>query len=264
MTRYAAGPLHTNPEKTSRSHMPGAPISSVALVFGANGISGTAALDVLLQSPSFSKIVAVSRSEPKLDYKTSRISFVSVDLLQSSIQEIADKLNQAGAADAAHAFHYAYIEKSDELESVEVNKNLLDKALRSTALVAKGLKSFLLQTGYKYYGVHKGPPHLSPRPFKEDTPRHSGPNFYFDQEDLIREFCIIHSWSYLITRPNFIIGFSKGNFMNLAVTIAIYAVLCKEQSFRSNSLETKSPGRMCMTSRRRPTMQSFRNGSASI
>jgi nucleoside-diphosphate-sugar epimerase len=210
--------------------MPGEAINNVAIVFGASGISGSAALDVLGRpSSSFSRIIAVSRRHADLGYHNPRIHHVSIDMLKSPIDDIVAKLLQVGATVATHAFHYAYIGTDDEMEMVHVNKALLDKALRATAKVALNLKSFLLQTGYKYYGVHKGPPHIAPLPFKEDAKRHAGPNFYFDQEDMLRAFCTKHSWAYVITRPNFVIGVAKGNFMNLAVSIAIYAVLCKQR-----------------------------------
>lgn len=36
-----------------------------------------------------------------------------------------------------------------------------------------------------------------------------------------------HGWNWIVTRPNFILGFSKGNFMSLATTIALYATARK-------------------------------------
>ena len=81
----------------------------------------------------------------------------------------------------------------------------------------------------KYYGVHRGGTYLAPTPFKESSPRHRGHNFYYTQEDLLRTHSQRNNWTYIITRPNFIVGVSKGNFMNLAVTIALYATICKEE-----------------------------------
>lgn len=36
-----------------------------------------------------------------------------------------------------------------------------------------------------------------------------------------------HGWNWIVTRPNFILGFSKGNFMSLATSVALYASACK-------------------------------------
>jgi len=115
----------------------------------------------------------------------------------------------------------------------QVNKILFQKALDVTLKVAgKKVKCVSLQTGYKYYGVHKGGEYLSPCPFVEDAPPHKGPNFYFIQEDLVKEYAQKNGWNYVITRPNVIIGVSKGNFMNFAVSIALYACVQKEKSNR--------------------------------
>ncbi|KAJ3039484.1 hypothetical protein HDV00_012164 [Rhizophlyctis rosea] len=201
----------------------------VAIVFGANGISGTAMLELLHSKQTFSKCIAVSRRAPQLEHDDSRLTFVSIDILKSSVDDIAAKLREAGAEAATHAFHYTYIEKQDEKELTDVNLELLQKSMEAIAAVAKGMQVFQLQTGYKYYGVHKGNEYLAPYPFKEDAPRHKGLNFYYAQEDALRTFSQSHSWTYIITRPNYIIGVSKGNFMNIAVTLALYAVICKEE-----------------------------------
>ena len=59
------------------------------------------------------------------------------------------------------------------------------------------------------YGVHKGGGHLARYPFKEDAPRHKGGNFYFVQEDMLKEHAEKHRYHWVITRPNFIVGQSK-------------------------------------------------------
>ncbi|KAJ3283660.1 hypothetical protein HK104_010277 [Borealophlyctis nickersoniae] len=207
-----------------------ADLAKVAIVFGANGISGIAALDHLtwLTPLQWKRIIAVSRRHPQMNIADERVKFVSIDILASSVEELADKLREVGGDEATHAFHYTYVEKKDEMEAVKVNKELLDKALKATAAVSEKMEVFLLQTGYKYYGTHKGPGYMPPLPWKEDAPRLSAPNFYYDQEDLLVEFTKSKGWAHLITRPNVIIGVSKGNFMNFAVSIALYAVVQKE------------------------------------
>lgn len=122
-----------------------------AVVFGANGISGIAMTKVLLASDEWSPIICVSRRPPQLEEaaKDSRIKFVSIDMVQSSADDLASKLSAAGAAIAQHAFFYAYIEKQDFKELNDINKMLLEKALQALSLVSPKLKSFMLQTGSK-------------------------------------------------------------------------------------------------------------------
>lgn len=106
-------------------------------------------LETLAASKTFTKFIAVSRREPQLESSDARLTFISIDILAASVDEIAQKLREAGAEEATHAFHYTYIEKKDEKELDEVNKELLEKSLIATAKVAKGLEVFQLQTGYK-------------------------------------------------------------------------------------------------------------------
>ncbi|GAA5859072.1 hypothetical protein JCM1840_003736 [Sporobolomyces johnsonii] len=199
---------------------------STALVFGANGISGIALLEALsaTSTSEWAKIIAVSRRPPVLEHKDPRIVFESIDLLTSP-QEIAAKLKHAGAAEATHAFFYSYVAKEDERELIDVNERLFRNSTAAVAEVCPKMEVFQLQVGYKYYGTHKGGKYLrTPQPWKEDMPRHEGDNFYYVQIDILKEESKKHGWSWIVTVPNGIVGFSKGNFMSIAVTVALYAV----------------------------------------
>ncbi|CAF1384659.1 unnamed protein product [Rotaria sp. Silwood1] len=204
----------------------------VACIWGANGISGMAMIEIITQQPrnEWSKIISISRRPILSDIKDDRIHFISIDIMKASIDEIASELSAADGQKITHMFHYTYIEKADDNELDQVNKALLQKALDATKKVAgKNVQCVMLQTGYKYYGVHKGGKHVAPLPFTEDAPRHEGVNFYYTQEDLIKEYAQQNHWNYVITRPNVIIGVSKGNFMNFVLSLAIYAVIQKEK-----------------------------------
>ncbi|GEM11724.1 NAD dependent oxidoreductase [Rhodotorula toruloides] len=172
------------------------------------------------------KIIAISRCPPVLDHKDPRVVFESVDLLAPK-DELVQKLRHAGAAEASHTFFYAYIAKEDEQELIDVNRALFGNAMGAVATVAKQMKVFLLQTGYKYYGTHKGGKHLAAYPWRADSPRHEGGNFYYVQEDMLKDACSKNGWKWIVTRPNFILGITKGNLMSLATTVALYASGCK-------------------------------------
>ncbi|CAF1055708.1 unnamed protein product [Rotaria sordida] len=164
------------------------------------------------------------------DVEDDRIYFISIDILQASVDEIVTELSKVGGESITHVYHYTYIEKQDEKELDQVNKILFQKALDSTVKIAgKQIKCVLLQTGYKYCGVHKGGEYLASCPFTEDSSRHKGSNFYYIQEDLLEEYAGKNNWKYIITRPNVIIGVSKGNFMNFAISLAFYACIQKEK-----------------------------------
>ena len=126
--------------------------SNVACVWGANGISGIAMINVLTEQSrkEWNKIICISRRPTQLDVEDDRIHFISIDILQASVDEIATELLKAGGDKITHVYHYTYIEKKDENELDEVNKILFQKALDVTVKVAgKHVKCVLLQTGYK-------------------------------------------------------------------------------------------------------------------
>ncbi|CAF1080514.1 unnamed protein product [Adineta steineri] len=203
----------------------------VACIWGANGISGTAMIDLLIEQSSneWNYIICISRRPFQLDINDKRIDFISIDILNSTVDEIVNELEKVNGKMITDIFHYTYIEKSTEDELDQVNKIVLEKALDACVKIAgKTIKSFSLQTGYKYYGVHKTKEDLAALPFTENAPRHQGANFYFTQEDLLEDYAKKHNWRYIITRPATIIGVAKGNFMNFAVTIALYATIQKE------------------------------------
>ena len=83
-----------------------------------------------------------------------------------------------------------------------------------------------LQTGAKNYGLHLAP-QLSL--CLEDDPRVTlVPNFYYDQEDVLKALSAQSTFSYTILRPSHIIGAVKGNFMNVGIALGIYFAVQKE------------------------------------
>jgi len=124
----------------------------VACIWGANGISGTAMIDHLIEQSSneWNHIICISRREFQLNIKDNRIVFLSIDILNSTTDEIVKKLEKVNGQTITDVFHYTYIEKSDEDELDKINKILLEKALDACVKIAgKTIKSFSLQTGYK-------------------------------------------------------------------------------------------------------------------
>ena len=105
--------------------------------------------------------------------------------------------------------------------------NFLD-ALDSTGTIKK-LKRLILVTGAKQYGLHLGRPK---NPMQESDPRIEGPdrppNFYYNQQNILKERSSKASWDWVVTYPNDVIGFAKGNFMNLCTSIGLYTVISKE------------------------------------
>jgi nucleoside-diphosphate-sugar epimerase len=54
------------------------------------------------------------------------------------------------------------------------------------------------------------------------------PNFYWDQEQWLRERQSRKGWSYAVLRPHTVCGFALGSPMNIITVIAVYAAISKE------------------------------------
>lgn len=94
------------------------------------------------------------------------------------------------------------------------------------------VKRIILVCGAKQYGVHLGMPK---QPMTEDAlwltdTSKWPPNFYYNQQNILHNFCKKHSKEWVATYPNDVIGFAMGNFMNLSTAIALYALVSKELS----------------------------------
>ncbi|KAL8293155.1 hypothetical protein RQP46_000849 [Phenoliferia psychrophenolica] len=201
-----------------------------AVIFGGNGVSGSAAIRHLLSQPEWTRVIATSLRPVQFKFDDPRdcLRFVSIDQTAETPAAVADKLRAVGGASVSLVLFYTYIAKDDEDELIAVNHKLFQGGLDATALLATGPVSFVLQTGYKRYNVHRGPNGgLAEIPYREDGPRPPGKNFYFVQEDMLKEFCQAHGWSWNIVVPNFVLGVTKGNFMNLVVSLGVYASIRK-------------------------------------
>jgi nucleoside-diphosphate-sugar epimerase len=150
-----------------------------------------------------------------------------VDLTSSADNMAKDLQNVHGE----YMFFAAYLAKDSEQENWDVNGAMLSnflEALTKTGAVNE-LKRIILVTGAKQYGVHLGVPK---NPMLEDDPWLSGsdrpPNFYYNQQNILHEYCKKHSKEWVVTYPNDVIGYAEGNFMNLATALGIYAIVTKE------------------------------------
>jgi len=188
------------------------------LVSGVNGVSGRAAAAHWATIPG-AKVYGLARRDLPLP---AGVQFIQADLLQPV--EVRRKL--AGITGVTHLVLGAYVEKRDTAErsafNVALVKNLLD-AVEETS--GNTLRHVTLYQGSKAYGADLGP---FKTPARETDPRLMPPNFYYDQEDLLRERQKGSAWHWTVLRPEGTSGFGLGNPMNVALSIAIYAVISKE------------------------------------
>lgn len=197
-----------------------------AIVTGATGMLGREIVFQLSRSPQqWPTVHALSRSK-KEEYPENVIHH-HVDL-QSAASDMASSLQNVRGE---YIFFAAYLQKDNEQENWDVNGAMLSNFL--SALVTTGaiedVKRIVLITGAKQYGVHLG---AVKNPMLESDPWLTGsewpPNFYYNQQNILHEFCASHNKEWTVTYPNDVIGYAYGNFMNFALAIAIYAVVTKE------------------------------------
>lgn len=192
-------------------------VKNVVLVAGAHGVSGRAAAEHWSAIPDTQVYGLSRRSRPLPE----GVIPVSVDLLNP-----ADVRQKVGAIkNVTHIVFGAYIEKPTAAEKTEVNGAILRNLLDVVESTSPSLKHITFYQGGKAYGADLGP---FKTPAREDDPRLMPPNFYYDQEDFLRQRQQGKPWSWTALRPEAVSGFAVGNPMNLAMVIAVYAVISKE------------------------------------
>lgn len=211
-----------------------------AIITGANGISGFYTMRALLDSPErWSKIYALSRRPPSetmmnllTEEQRSRVQHVPCDFLEPA-SSIAQAMKAANVT-ADYVFFYSYLQPSpppggrlwsNAEELVKVNSALLANFLDAIDEIALKPRRVLLQTGAKNYGVHIGRCR-SPACESDPQPKHLEPNFYYDQEKSLFEYCKKNPGTFWnIIRPAWIIGAVNNAQMNALHPFAVYAVV---------------------------------------
>jgi nucleoside-diphosphate-sugar epimerase len=134
-----------------------------ALVFGASGISGWALVKEALSYPTpttFNQVTALSNrplsladaqwpNDPRLHLASGIDLTGPVDTVVSALKE---KVN--GIETVTHVFLFVYLDPGKDHKTLqEVNTNLIKTAVEATQKVSPNIKSFILQTGGKAYGL---------------------------------------------------------------------------------------------------------------
>jgi nucleoside-diphosphate-sugar epimerase len=192
-------------------------VKNVVLVAGAHGVSCRAAAEHWSAIPD-TQVYGLSRRSAPLP---EGVIPVSVDLLDPDDVQ----LKMGAIKNVTHIVFGAYIEKPTAAEKTEANVAILRNLLGVVESTSPSLKHITFYQGGKAYGADLGP---FKTPAREDDPRLMPPNFYYDQEDFLRQRQQGKQWSWTALRPEAVSGFALGNPMNLAMVIAVYAVISKE------------------------------------
>jgi nucleoside-diphosphate-sugar epimerase len=150
---------------------------------------------------------------------------VSADLLDAPATRRALK-----GLRPSHVFLASWLRQPTETENIRVNALMLRNLLGALG-AAGSVQHVALVTGLKHYlGPFEsyGQGALPATPFREDQPRLEVDNFYYAQEDEVFAAAARDGFTWSVHRPHTIIGYALGNAMNMGVTLAAYATICRE------------------------------------
>jgi nucleoside-diphosphate-sugar epimerase len=192
-------------------------LTKTVLIAGAQGVIGRAAAEHFSKDAD-TPVHAVSR-RPVVGLEN--VHPISADLLDPA--DTRTKLE--ALIDVTHVIFGAYVEKDTPAERSSVNVALLSNLMDAVEESAPNLQHVTIYQGGKAYGADLGP---FKTPAREDDPRLMSPNFYYDQEDHLRQRQQGKRWTFSILRPEAVCGYAVGNPMNLLTVIAVYAAISKE------------------------------------
>ncbi|MGF6782253.1 SDR family oxidoreductase [Paraburkholderia sp. GAS334] len=195
------------------------------LVAGASGLIGVAAIESFLSAGW--DVVGVSRRKPVLP-SGKGFEFVSVDLRD----EKAARDALSALSDITHVAYAAIYENSDALVSgwsnadqIEVNNAMLRNVIEPLISGKSALKHVSILQGTKAYGVHLHPIAI---PARESDPRDDHANFFFDQQDYVRDTAKKYGFTYTVLRPQLVTGKTPGA-LNVLPAIGVYAAIRREK-----------------------------------
>lgn len=194
------------------------------LIAGASGLVGRGAIRAFAKD---GEVIAVSRRPPE---GVDPVRFVAADLFdEKSCRETFSQMTEV-----THLVFTALYEKEGGLlaswldpEQIERNALMLRNLFEPLSAAAKNLRHVTLLQGTKAYGAHVRP---LPLPAREDRDElKSQPNFYWNQEDYLREKQRGAQWTFTIMRPQIIFGDALGAAMNPIAAFGLYGALLKEK-----------------------------------
>lgn len=203
------------------------------LIVGASGLIGTAAVDAFLDAGW--AVIASSRRKPET-FSPREFEHLPLDLLDKKACEHA-------FGRLTHVTHVVYaavyempglISGWSDPQQMETNRQMLCNVMEPLSRASR-LEHVTLMQGTKAYGMQPRRDGEAVRyrpmrvPARESAPRVEHPNFYWLQEDYIREKASQHGFGWTILRPTIVIGPNVGVVMNTIPVIGVYASLCREE-----------------------------------
>lgn len=196
------------------------------LVAGVSGVVGFAAAKRFAADGW--DVVGLSRRRPA---RLEHVPHIVADLSDAGSTAAALTNEMSTNGPFTHVAYAALFEKPGLVagwyETDQMERNLLMLAnLYQPIAEAGALEHISLLQGTKAYGVHVEPMEV---PGRERNPRHDHANFYWLQEDFLRDQQAMGGgWKWTIVRPQVIYGEAQGGNMNALPAIGAYAAVLRQ------------------------------------
>jgi hypothetical protein len=92
-------------------------------------------------------------------------------------------------------------------DQIAINNAMLRNVIESLVSGKAEPKHVSILQGTKAYGVHLHPIAI---PARESNPRDAHANFFFDQQDYVRDMGVRHGFTYTALRPQLVTGKTPG------------------------------------------------------
>jgi len=188
----------------------------VAVILGGTGMVG-ANMAQLLDAQGDWDVTIVSRRPP--DFGT-RAHHVACDM--SDPGECVRVLG--GLERTTHIWWTGHATGTRWVDKAARDTDLFRNAMTAIEAATPALRHVCVLQGSKYYGRHLGP---FKTPAKESDARHFPPNFYYTQEDFLKQLAQGKRWSWSLMRPHIVCGYARSD-INLPKPLAVYATMCRE------------------------------------
>ncbi|KAL4985904.1 hypothetical protein BDW68DRAFT_198455 [Aspergillus falconensis] len=215
-----------------------------ALVFGASGITGWGVVNALLSDyptpDAFDRVTALTNrplsAEDSGWAASKKLNVVSgLDLLSGEQATLEEKIRQQvpQIGTVSHLYFFAYIYNADNGTEIQINVDLLRRAVTAVDNLSDRL-AFVL-TDNQTYGVHLLDkfPFADKLPLAESLPAIPEPFksrlFYYPQVELLNQLSAGKTWKWCDVIPDIVVGFvPNNNAYCLAQWLAIYLSLYRE------------------------------------
>lgn len=195
------------------------------VVAGATGLVGNAALRHFGSAGS-TEVVALSRRKPRDLHGARHLTLDLTDAAQC--KAVAGELK--GTTHLVYAALYEEPNLVDgwrDEKQIAINDQMLRNLMGALEAAAPELRHVALLQGTKAYGVHVRPLAVPAREGRSEM--YEQPNFYWAQENFLREQQKGKVWHFSILRPVLIVGLAMGGAMDLIPPLGVYAAMLREQ-----------------------------------